>query len=128
MICTDSWSHPINAPKKIGVPHPRSYGAFTQFIADYVKKKKMISFEEAVRKMTKLPASFFNITERGEIREGCFADLVLFDFENIEPKATYVDPCQFSEGIIHLWVNGKHLIKDSIINDERPGRVIRGKN
>ena len=128
MICTDSWSHPINAPVKIGVPHPRSYGAFTQFITDYVKLKKMLPFEEAVRKMTKLPATFFNIANRGEIHEGSFADLILFDFERIEPKATYTDPCQLSKGVIHLWVNGELLIEDGIINNKYPGRVIRNKN
>ena len=60
MICTDSWSHPINAPNNIGIPHPRSYGAFSQFIYDYVKIKKLLSFEEAVRKMTSMPANYFN--------------------------------------------------------------------
>ena len=128
MICTDSWSHPINAPKKIGVPHPRSYGAFTQFIQDYVKKKKMLSFEEAVRKMTKMPARYFNIEGRGEITEGFYADLVLFDFDKIKANATYTSPCELSDGIKNLWVNGKQVIGQGKINDSLAGVVIRGKS
>ena len=125
MICTDSWSHPINAPKRIGVPHPRSYGAFTQFIYDYVKLKKLISLPEAIRKITSLPASYFNIKGRGQIKSGNFADLVLFDFNKIKPNATYTNPMQLSDGVVHLWVNGKQIIEKSIINNELPGRVLR---
>jgi N-acyl-D-amino-acid deacylase len=124
MICTDSWSHPINAPKNIGVPHPRSYGAFTQFIQDYVKKKKMLSFEEAVRKMTKMPARYFNIEGRGEILEGNYADLVLFDFKQIKARATYTNPCVLSSGVQHLWVNGQPVIEDGEINESQSGVII----
>jgi N-acyl-D-amino-acid deacylase len=125
MICTDSWSHPINAPKRIGVPHPRSYGAFTQFIMDFVKGKSLISFEEAVRKVTSMPAQYFNLPGRGSIRVGAFADLVLFDFDKIEAKATYSSPCELSKGVEHLWVNGQMVISNGKINDALPGRIIR---
>ena len=127
MICTDSWSHPINAPKRIGVPHPRSYGAFSEFLKRYVFDTQMLTFEEAVRKITSMPAEYFNLENRGRIEVGYMADLVLFDASNIKPMATYTNPMELSEGVEHLWVNGAHLIKKGVINDLKPGTVIRNK-
>jgi N-acyl-D-aspartate/D-glutamate deacylase len=128
MICTDSWSHPINAPHKIGIPHPRSYGAFTQFIYDYVKIKKLLSFQEAVRKMTSMPAAYFNITDRGKIGLGKCADLVLLDLESLKPNATYTDPLQLSDGVVHLWVNGVMIIEKGVINKKKPGVIIKNRH
>ena len=127
MICTDSWSHPINAPKRIGVPHPRSYGAFTEFIYQYVLQKKMLSFEEAIRKITSMPADYFNIKNRGRIEVDYKADLVLFDIEHIKPLATYTDPCVLSKGVEHLWVNGVQMIENGVISDAVPGEIIRNE-
>ena len=128
MICTDSWSHPINVPKRIGVPHPRSYGAFTEFLYQYVYKKNLLTFEEAVRKITSLPAEYFNLLGRGRIEAGFKADLVLFESEKIKPMATYNNPMEFSKGVKHLWVNGKQLIESGVINDKRPGEVLRNRD
>ncbi len=125
MICTDSWSHPINAPKRIGVPHPRSYGAFTEYLKRYVFDTNMLSFEEAIRKITSMPADYFNLKGRGRIEIGYKADLVLFEQEKITPMATYSDPCKLSEGVEHLWVNGVHLIDNKLISDQTPGVIIR---
>ncbi len=127
MICTDSWSHPINAPKRIGVPHPRSYGAFTEFLKRYVFETKMLSFEEAIRKITSMPAEYFNLKGRGRIEVGYKADLVLFKQDEINPRATYSKPCQLSTGVEHLWVNGVHLIENKAINKSKPGAVIRSR-
>ena len=127
MVCTDSWSHPINAPKSIGVPHPRSYGAFTEFLYQYVFQKKMLSFEEAVRKITSMPAEYFNFGNRGRIEKGFKADVVLFNMDKIFPKATYTTPCELSEGVEHLWVNGVQVIENRIISDVTPGEVIRNR-
>jgi N-acyl-D-aspartate/D-glutamate deacylase len=128
MVCTDSWSHPINAPKRIGVPHPRSYGAFTEFIYQYVFQKKLLSFEEAVRKITSMPADYFSLVSRGRIELGYKADVVLFDKEKIKPMATYTNPTELSKGVEHLWVNGQHLINLGTINDMKPGEILRNKN
>ena len=128
MICTDSWSHPINAPNKIGIPHPRSYAAFTQFIYDYVKQKKLLSFQEAVRKMTSMPASFFNLKGRGEIKTGHIADLVLIDLENLHPNATYTNPMVLSDGVEWAWINGKAIIENRVINDKKPGQILKNLN
>ena len=126
MICTDSWSHPINAPKRIGIPHPRSYGAFTQYLFDYVKTKKLLTLEEAIRKITSLPAEYFNLPKRGRIEDGYYADLVLFDLDKLKPNATYTHPLELSDGMVHVWVNGKLIIQHGVINELRPGRVLRG--
>jgi N-acyl-D-amino-acid deacylase len=125
MICTDSWSHPINAPRRIGIPHPRSYGAFSQFLFDYVKVKKLLSIEEAIRKITSLPAGYFNLDKRGKIKDGYIADLVLFDLQKLKPNATYTNPLQLSDGMVNVWVNGKLIIEDGSINETKPGKVLR---
>lgn len=125
MICTDSWSHPINAPTRIGVPHPRSYGAFTQFLYDYVLQRNLLTFQEAVRKITSLPASFFGLTNRGLIKKGYRADVVLFNKGKIRPNATYTNPCRLSDGVEHLWVNGGYIIENGHINELTPGEVLR---
>ena len=128
MICTDSWSHPINAPHKIGIPHPRSYGAFTKFIYDYVIVRKLLGLPEAIRKITSMPADYFNIPDRGRIETGRIADLVLIDMEKLKPNATYTKPLQLSDGVEHLWVNGELLIEEGTINEKRPGLIIRNEH
>lgn len=124
MICTDSWSYPINAPKSIGQPHPRSYGAFTEYLERYVKTLGALDWEEAIHKITYLPAEFFKLEGRGHIAEGKFADLVLFDPETLKVRATYTEPRSLSEGMEFIWVNGKLVISNGAIVDSRPGRVL----
>ena len=124
MICTDSWSYPINAPKVIGQPHPRSYGAFTTFLERYVLQKQLLSFEEAFHKASYLPAAFFQIAERGAIQPGYYADLILLDPKQIKANATYLTPKQLSSGTIHVWINGQHVLKDGAIQPITPGKII----
>ena len=124
MICTDSWSYPINAPKSIGQPHPRSYGAFTEYLERYVINEQMLSWEEAIHKITYLPAEFFQLKNRGLIEEGYAADLVLLDPSKVKANATYLNPRQLSSGVYHLWVNGVHLIKNEKIQESTPGKVL----
>jgi len=124
MICTDSWSYPINAPKSIGQPHPRSYGAFTEYLERYVVNEKMLAWEEAIHKITYLPAEFFQLKNRGLIAEGYFADLVLLDPKNLKANATYLAPRQLSSGVKHLWVNGVQLIQNGEMQEHTPGQVL----
>lgn len=124
MICTDSWSYPINAPKSIGQPHPRSYGAFTEYLQRFVLEEKMLSWEEAIHKVTYLPAEFFQLKHRGLIEEGYYADVVLFDPNTVKANATYLSPRELSSGIQHLWVKGSHLIQHTKILDATPGKVL----
>jgi N-acyl-D-amino-acid deacylase len=113
-------------PYGVGFPHPRSYGAFPRVLARYVREQGVITLEEAVRKMTSMPMEQVGQRERGVVREGMFADLVVFDPETIEDRATYTDPHQYAVGVRHLLVNGVPVIQGSSFTGERPGRVLRG--
>lgn len=128
MICTDSWSYPINAPESIGQPHPRSYGAFTEYLERYVINEKMLDWAEAIHKITYLPAEFFQLKDRGLIEVGYFADLVLLDPNTIKANATYISPRKLSSGVKHLWVNGKQIIEHGEIQACNPGKVLTLKN
>ena len=124
MVCTDSWSYPINAPKTIGEPHPRSYGAFTEYLQRYVKELKALSWEEAIHKITYLPAQFFSLSERGQIATGFYADLVLLNPETLKVNATYTSPRELSEGVEFLWVNGEMVIENRKVKPVTPGSIL----
>jgi N-acyl-D-aspartate/D-glutamate deacylase len=109
-----------------GFPHPRSYGAFPRVLARYVRERKILTLEEAIRRMTSLAADQIGQSERGRIREGAFADITVFDPERIEDRATYLDPHRYAVGIEHVIVNGVPVIRDGSFTGERPGRVVRG--
>jgi N-acyl-D-amino-acid deacylase len=89
-----------------GKPHPRLYGTFPRVLQQYVREQPVLTLEDAVRKMTSLPAAKHRLKDRGVLREGAFADVVIFDPETIEDVATYTDPCQYPAGISHVIVNG----------------------
>jgi N-acyl-D-amino-acid deacylase len=124
MVCTDSWSYPINAPKTIGEPHPRSYGAFTEYLQRYVKEIGALSWEEAIHKITYLPAQFFKLKNRGQIAKNYFADLVLLNPNTLEAKATYTSPRELSKGVEYLWVNGEMVIEKGEIKPLTPGKIL----
>lgn len=126
MVCTDSWSYPINAPETIGKPHPRSYGAFTQYLQTYVADKQLLRFEEAIHKATYLPAEFFGLKGRGHLKPGNYADLVAFDRGRIRARATYLTPRQLSEGTVHVWVNGQQVIREGAMQDVIAGKILKG--
>jgi len=110
----------------VGYPHPRSYGAFARVLARYVRELEVITLEEAVMKMTSMPARWFGQNDRGVIAEGMLADVAVFDPEVIRDRATYTDPHQYSVGIENLLVNGVPVIRDGGLTGEKPGRWIRG--
>ena len=124
MICTDSWSYPINAPQTPGQPHPRSYGAFTEYLQRYVKELEALSWEEAIHKITYLPADMFNLKGRGQIAEGYFADLVLLNPDTLKANASYMQPKQLSDGVEYLWVNGQLVIEEGEIQVTTPGKIL----
>ena len=115
-----------NVSYGIGFPHPRSYGAFPRVLGRYVRELKLLTLEEAVRRMTSLPAVQVGQQERGRIAEGLFADVTVFDPETVGDRATYTDPHQYSVGIHHLIVNGRLVIRNGAYTGERPGRVLKG--
>ncbi|MCI0435183.1 MAG: D-aminoacylase [Gemmatimonadetes bacterium] len=110
----------------IGFPHPRSYGAFPRVLARYVRELKAIPLEEAVKKMTSMPAAQFAQNERGQVREGWFADLTVFDAQSIDDRANFTNPHQYPVGIRHVVVNGVPVLRDASFTGARPGRWLRG--
>ncbi len=110
----------------VGYPHPRSYGAFPRVLARYVRELEVLTLEEAIKKMTSMPADQYNQKERGRITKGAFADLVVFDPEEIQDLATYTDPHRYPIGIDHVLVNGKFVIREGALTGERPGVWIKG--
>lgn len=110
-----------------GSPHPRSYGTFTRVLGEYVRERKIIGLEEAIRKMTSLPAQTMRLKDRGMIREGYYADLTIFDPAEVKDLATFAVPHQHSRGITHVLVNGRLVLKRGNVTGARPGMVIRGR-
>lgn len=107
-------------------PHPRSYGTFTRVLGHYVRERKLLSLEEAIRKMTSFPAQRAGLTNRGVLREGMLADVTVFDPARITDRATYRNPHQHSEGVVHVIVNGEAVLRDGKLTGAMPGRVLRG--
>lgn len=111
-----------------GHPHPRWYGAFPRILGHYVREKKVLKLEEAIRKMTSLPASRVGLRDRGAIKAGFHADLVVFDPDTVIDKATFTDPHQYPVGIQHVFVNGVAAIADGKFRKRRDGMVLRRSN
>jgi N-acyl-D-amino-acid deacylase len=108
------------------VPHPRGYGNNARVLARYVRELKLISLEDAVRKMTSLPAQTFGFRDRGMVREGFAADLVVFDENTVSDQATFVAPHQFPTGIDYVIVNGGVVYAGGKLTGLRPGAALRG--
>ncbi len=108
-----------------GVPHPRAYGAFARRIRTYVLEEGVLTLEDAVRGMTSLPALAHRMEDRGRIVPGAIADVAVFDLEQVRDRATFTDPHQYSEGMIHVFVNGVAALRNGEPTGERAGRVLR---
>lgn len=108
-----------------GVPHPRSYGPYARKLRKYVVEEKVLPLERAIHSMTGLPASVLRVRDRGVIRPGAFADLVVFDLFAVRDRATYEKPHQLSEGMRLALVNGQFALEDSRVSPVRAGRVLR---
>jgi N-acyl-D-amino-acid deacylase len=106
--------------------HPRAYGNFSRLLGKYVRDEKVISLEEAIRKLTSLPASNLKIKKRGSLAAGYFADVVIFDPATIQDHATFEKPHQYSTGMVHVFVNGTQVLEEGEHTGARPGRVVRG--
>lgn len=111
---------------KSGVPHPRGYGTNARVLGKYVREEKVISLEEAIRRMTSLPAQKFGFTNRGLLKEGMAADIVVFDAATVTDKATYADPHQYSQGFQYVVVNGKMVVENGKHTGARSGTVLYG--
>ncbi len=108
-----------------GRPHPRLYGTYPRFIKMFVREKSMFTLPEAIRKVTSFPAQILGISDRGILREGNWADIVLFDPETIGDTATYEEPESYPQGIQYVFVNGKLVVDQQRVTSSLPGRVLR---
>ncbi len=111
----------------LSAAHPRAYGNFARVFAEYVRKDHVITVEEAVRKLTSLPADNLSLKDRGRLKAGAFADVVVFDPNTIQDHATFEKPHQLSTGVSYVIVNGKMAIKDGVPTGTATGRVVRGR-
>ena len=126
-----SFGSDAGAPVTEGVfmntnPHPRAYGNFSRILGKYVRDEKIITLQEAIRRMTSLPAYNIGIDARGQLGVGYFADVVVFDPEKIADQATFEEPHQYATGVWHVFVNGEQVLKNGRHTGATPGRVVRG--
>jgi N-acyl-D-amino-acid deacylase len=125
-FCSDG-----GAPAPEGVflqsnPHPRAYGNFARLLGRYVRDEKIIPLEEAVRRLTSLPAANLKLNRRGALRPGFYADLAIFNAGTIQDHATFEKPHQLATGMAHVFVNGTQVLDNGRHTGARPGRVVRG--
>ena len=110
-----------------GNPHPRSYGTFARVLGKYVREMQIMPLEEAIRKMTSLPAARFGISDRGRLAEGFFADITVFDPATIADQATFRKPHQYARGVELVLVNGQVVLEGGERSEALPGHVLRGE-
>jgi N-acyl-D-aspartate/D-glutamate deacylase len=108
-----------------GFPHPRSYGSYARLIEHYVGERGLLTLEEAVRKSSSLPAQILGLRDRGLVRQGAFADLIVFDPEKVHNRSTYSDPHRYAEGFDLVIVNGAIVLEDGKLTGATPGRILR---
>jgi N-acyl-D-amino-acid deacylase len=125
-FCSDSGSL---APEGVFLksnPHPRAYGNFARLLGKYVREEKVISLEDAIYKLTTLPATNLKLNRRGTLKEGYYADLAIFDPEEIQDHATFENPHQYATGMVHVFVNGTQVLAEGEHTGALPGRVVHG--
>jgi N-acyl-D-amino-acid deacylase len=122
MIASDGGVVPFGE----GVPHPRNYGTFARVLGRYVRDRKVLRLEEAIRKMTSYPAARLKLPDRGVLRPGMKADIVLFNPDTVKDRAEFGKPHQYAEGFRDVLVNGAFVLRDGKMTGTLPGRVLEG--
>ena len=107
-------------------PHPRAYGNFARLLGKYVREEKILTLQEAIRRLTSLPADNIGMGDRGQLSEGYYADVVVFDPEKISDTATFEEPHQYATGMWHVFINGEQVLRNGKHTGATPGRVVRG--
>ena len=125
MIGSDSSARATYGILSAGKPHPRAYGTFPRILGKYAREEKILTLQEALRKMTSFPAQKLGLKDRGLIREGMWADIAIFNADKIMDKATFFNPHRYPEGIEYVMVNGKVVIEEGEHTREMPGKVFR---
>ena len=124
MIGSDGSSLAPYGPLGEGKPHPRSYGTFPRVLGEYAREQRTLPLATAVHKMTGLPAARLGLRDRGVVRPGARADLVVFDARRVADRATYEDPHRYPDGIEHVVVNGRFVVKNGEHTGSLPGKVL----
>lgn len=125
-FCSDSSSQNPVPPFTNSQPHPRGYGAFARLLGKYVRDEQVITLQEAVRRLTQLPAANLKLKDRGALAPGYYADVVVFDPQKVADKATFEQPHQLAEGMLHVFVNGTPVLVDGEHTGAKPGRFVKG--
>ena len=107
-------------------PHPRAYGNVARLLRKYVREGKVIPLQEAIRRLTSLPAKHLKIDRRGLLQPGYFADVVVFDPDSVADHATFENPHQYATGVSDVFINGVQVLRDGEHTGAKPGRVVRG--
>jgi N-acyl-D-amino-acid deacylase len=126
MIGSDEGSYTPEEPFTQFNPHPRAYGSFARFLGHYVRERRVMPLEQAIQRLTSMPAESIAISERGSLREGYYADVVVFDPATIADHATFAAPHAYATGVRDVFVNGEQVLRDGEHTGATPGRVVRG--
>jgi N-acyl-D-amino-acid deacylase len=125
-LCSDSGSIAPEAPFTNSQPHPRAYGSFARLLGKYVREEQVIPLEDAIHRMTGLPAANLKLDQRGLLTPGYYADVVIFNPDTIIDNATFEDPHQLASGMVHVFVNGGQVLEDGEHTGAKPGRFVKG--
>lgn len=125
-IDSDAEAPAPEGPFLLSNPHPRAYGTFARFLGHYVREQKVTTLQDAIRRLTSLPAETFKLKNRGCLQQECFADIVVFDPATIKDHATFDKPHQYATGVRHVFVNGVQVLRDGEHTNAKPGQVVRG--
>ena len=115
-------------PFRSNIEHPRAYGTFARLLGHYVRDERVLSLEEAIRRLSSLPAGNLGLSRRGTLARDNAADIVVFDPRTIADRATYDDPHRYATGVVHVLVNGVPVVRGGEHTGAKPGRIVRGKS
>ncbi len=125
-FCSDDGSYSIEGVFLKQSTHPRAYGSFIRVLGEYSRDKKLFPLEEGIRRLTSLPANNLKLAKRGRLKTGYFADVVVFNPDQVGDVATFENPHQYAEGVIHVFVNGVQVSKNGEHTGAKPGRFVKG--
>jgi len=125
MVGSDAWAVAPTGVFGYGKPHPRYYGTYPRILGKYVREERVLTLEDAIRRMTSFPAQRMGILDRGLLREGVWADVVVFDPDRVMDRATFLEPHQFPEGILYVLVNGEIVVEENKQTEKLPGKLLR---
>jgi N-acyl-D-amino-acid deacylase len=123
---SDAGSYRLTQDSALLADHPRAFGTFARVLGKYTRDEKLVPLEEAIRRLTSLPATNLKVANRGQLKNGFYADIAVFDFAKIKDKATFAKPQAYAEGMVHVFVNGVQVLDNGTHTGMKPGRIVRG--